>query len=44
MTMDTMLVQDEYTNPVLIFQNDWSIRQIEERNKNVKLEEISLRK
>ena len=44
MTMDTMLVQDEDDNPVLIFQNDWSIRQIEERNKNIKLEEISLRK
>jgi len=44
MTMDTMLVQDEDDNPVLIFQNDWSIRQIEDRNKNIKLEEISLRK
>lgn len=44
MTMDTMLVQDEDDHPVLIFQNDWSIRQIEERNKNIKLEEISLRK
>lgn len=43
-TMDTMLVHDEDDNPVLIFQNDWSIRQIEERNKNIKLEEISLRK
>ena len=44
MTMDTMLVQDEDDNPVLLFQNDWSIRQIEDRNKNIKLEEISLRK
>ena len=44
MTMDTMLVQDEDDMPVLIFQNDWSIRQIEDRNKNIKLEEISLRK
>lgn len=43
-TMDTMLVHDEDDNPALIFQNDWSIRQIEERNKNIKLEEISLRK
>lgn len=43
-TMDTMLVQDEDDNPVLIFQNDWSIRQVEERNKNLTLEEISLRK
>ena len=42
--MDTMLVQDEDDNPVLIFQNDWSIRQVEERNKNLTLEEISLRK
>lgn len=44
MTMDTMLVQDEDDSPVLLFQNDWSIRQIEDRNKNIKLEEISLRK
>jgi len=44
MTMDTMLVQDEDDMPVLLFQNDWSIRQIEDRNKNIKLEEISLRK
>ncbi|MCA0384680.1 MAG: peptide chain release factor 3 [Firmicutes bacterium] len=43
MTMDTMLVQDEDDMPVLIFQNEWSIRQIEERNKNIKLAEISLR-
>jgi peptide chain release factor 3 len=43
MTMDTMLVEDASENPVLIFQNEWSIRQIEERNKFMKLEEISIR-
>ncbi len=44
MTMDTMLVEDAYDHPVLIFQNEWSIRQMEERNKNIALKEISLRK
>ncbi len=44
MTMDTMLVNDADDHPVLIFQNEWSIRQVEERNKNITLEEISLRK
>ena len=43
MTMDTMLVNDEDERPVLIFQNDWSIRQIEDRNKGLQLAEISLR-
>lgn len=43
MTMDTLLVQDEYETPVLIFQNEWSIRQFEERNKKLTLQEISLR-
>lgn len=44
MTMDTMIVEDENTAPVVIFQNDWSIRQFEERNKNFVLKEISLRR
>lgn len=44
MTMDTMIVQDEDENPVAIFQNDWSIRQFEERNDTLTLKEISLRR
>lgn len=44
LTMDTLLVEDAYEHPVLIFQNEWSIRQLEERNKAITLKEISLRK
>ncbi len=44
MTMDTMLVEDEDEHQVLIFQNEWSIRQMAERNSSIKLEEISIRK
>jgi peptide chain release factor 3 len=42
-TMDTMVVQDERERPVLLFQNDWSIRQITERNKSLELSEVSPR-
>lgn len=43
-TMDTMIVEDEDGHPVLLFQNDWSINQVKDRNKNAVLKEISLRK
>lgn len=43
LTMDTMFVQDERERPVLLFQNDWSIRQIVERNKSLELSEVSPR-
>jgi peptide chain release factor 3 len=43
-TMDTMIVQDEDEHPVLLFQNEWSIGQVQDRNKNALLKEISLRK
>lgn len=43
-TMDTMLVEDHDENPVLIFQNEWSIKQVEDRNKDITLHEISIRK
>ncbi|QZY56934.1 peptide chain release factor 3 [Crassaminicella profunda] len=43
-TMDTMIVQDEDEHPVLLFQNEWSIGQVQDRNNNVVLKEISLRK
>ncbi|TCO79216.1 peptide chain release factor 3 [Marinisporobacter balticus] len=43
-TMDTMIVEDEDEHPVLLFQNEWSIDQVKDRNKNALLKEISLRK
>lgn len=43
LTMDTVFVQDEREKPVLLFQNEWSMRQIVERNKNLDLAEISIR-
>lgn len=42
MTMDTILVEDKNRNPVLLFQNEWSIGHITERNKNLVLRETSL--
>jgi len=42
--MDSMIVEDEDKHPVLLFQNEWSIDRVKERNKNVNLKEISLRK
>ncbi len=41
-TMDTMIVENENKDPVLLFQNEWSIRHVAERNKNVVLKEVSL--
>lgn len=43
-TMDTMIVEDEYNNPVLLFQNEWSINMVKDRNKTAVLNEISFRK
>ncbi|MTI55979.1 peptide chain release factor 3 [Geosporobacter ferrireducens] len=43
-TMDTMIVEDEDNHPVLLFQNEWSINQVKDRNKTAILKEISLRK
>lgn len=42
-TMDTLLVLDDNQKHVLLFQNEWSVRQLEERNKGIVLSEISLR-
>ncbi|PAB59857.1 peptide chain release factor 3 [Anaeromicrobium sediminis] len=42
MTMDTMLVENKDEEPVLLFQNEWSIRQIIERNEGLSLRETSL--
>ncbi len=43
-TMDTLIVQDEEERPVLLFQNEWSIERVKERNKDAILRDISLRK
>lgn len=42
MTMDTILVEDKNRNPVLLFQNEWSIRHLLERNEGLVLRETSL--
>ncbi|MBN2898787.1 MAG: peptide chain release factor 3 [Clostridia bacterium] len=43
-TMDTMILEDADGHPALIFQNEWSIKKVEERNPTATLKEISLRK
>jgi peptide chain release factor 3 len=41
-TMDTLLVKNKDENPVLLFEYEWSIRTIEERNKDLILKETSI--
>lgn len=41
--MDTLIVEDDYHHPVILIQNEWSIQQVLDRNKNIQLEEISQR-
>lgn len=41
-TMDTLLVETEEGQPVLLFQNEWSINQLKERNKGIILHETSM--
>lgn len=41
-TMDTMIVENEKKEPVLLFQNEWSIRSVAERNPKAILREVSL--
>ena len=41
-TMDTKIVEDKDKNPVLLFQNEWSIKTVEERNKGVVLKDVLL--
>ncbi|KAB3530467.1 peptide chain release factor 3 [Alkaliphilus serpentinus] len=42
-TMDTLIVEDEDEKPVLLFQNEWSIERVKERNPKAILKEISRR-
>lgn len=41
LTTDTIVAVDKKENPVLLFQNDWSVRTVEERNPTARLLEIS---
>jgi peptide chain release factor 3 len=41
LTMDTLLVESNAGAPVLLFQNEWSIRTVKERNPGSELLEIS---
>lgn len=41
LTTDTIIAFDKRENPVLLFQNEWSIRTVIDRNANVVLKEIS---
>ena len=42
LTLDTILVENNKNEPVLLFQNEWSIRTLQERNQNAVLREVSL--
>jgi len=39
-TTDTLIVRDQEENPVLLFQNEWSIRTVMERNPGAELADI----
>ncbi len=39
-TSDTLIASDQYDNPVLLFQNEWSIRTVMERNSGLELADI----
>lgn len=40
LTTDTMVVKDQYDNFVLLFQNEWSINTVQDRNKELELTDI----
>lgn len=42
MTLDTILVEDKEKNPILLFQHEWSIGQMLDRNKDLILKDTSL--
>ena len=39
-TTDTLIARDQLLNPVLLFQNEWSIRTVMERNNGIELNDI----
>ncbi len=40
LTTDTMVAKDKYNNFVLLFQNEWSINTVHDRNKQLELTDI----
>lgn len=40
LTTDTMIAKDKYDNFVLLFQNEWSINTVQDRNKELELTDI----
>jgi len=42
LTMDALLVENNKKDHILLSQNKWSIQTVEERNKGVKLKEVSI--
>lgn len=40
LTTDTMVAKDKYDNFVLLFQNEWSINTVQDRNKELELTDI----
>ncbi len=43
LTSDTIFVRDLEGDPVLVFQNEWSVRMVTERNNGIELSEIKKR-
>jgi peptide chain release factor 3 len=41
-TMDTLLVETDAGKPAVLFQNEWSIRHVQERNEKAVLSDVSL--
>lgn len=41
LTMDSLIVQDKEEKPVVLFENEWSIQKVEERNKSAIMRSIS---
>lgn len=41
-TMDTLLVETDLGKPAVLFQNEWSIRHVQERNEGAVLSDVSL--
>ncbi len=44
LTMDSILGVDDFDSPVILFQNEWTVEKVEDRNQGVALHSISTRK
>ena len=38
---DTLLLEDQYQRPVVLFKNEWSLSRMEDKNKDVKFLDIA---